>query len=283
MTGPIVRRFAAAVVALFSLTSAGTDIHLQLDPPSPSISIELLPGHAVPPRTAIDATVTLRNLDVNSYSSLILRADVTVSGSGVRICNGDDTGKDIEIDVDESTEIRTINVYDACPVRFYGTYILDVRIFDSGPDRIELASESTNFAMSRYLTPGIPVLPPPAPGTHAWMDPDPREEQIYADGIWHRFYFRTDVLLYINDHLNVNSSPGITMRSAGGYPGPIHQDSCNQPLTGYRRELHGQLWILGCQPGEVTIWPPTRHCGNCAALQLHIQYSPSPNQCSPSL
>ena len=83
--------------------------------PSPSISIELSPSHQVPMNTAITATITLSNLDVASYTSVIFRADLTVFGDGENRCNGDDIGKDIEIPVDESKEVFTVSVYSACP------------------------------------------------------------------------------------------------------------------------------------------------------------------------
>ena len=123
---------------------------------SPSISIRLTPSHSVPMDTAITGTITLSNLDVTSYSSLIFRADITPFGGGAeRRCNGDDTGKDIEIAVDESREIFTARIFDACPIAYYsyGTYTLDVSISkvdtDSTGDRVELASAQTQFLMSR--------------------------------------------------------------------------------------------------------------------------------------
>ena len=180
---------------------------------SPSISIELSPSHSVPMETVIMGTITLNNLDVDSYTStstsVIFRADITPYGSAERRCNGDDTGRDIAIEVDESREAFTVKIFDACPSAYhsYGTYTLDVSISkvdtDSPGDRIELASARTQFMMSRYLTIGVPTATPPEPGAQAWMNPDPTTLDMYANGEWHVFRFRTNVQFYLNDHLGV--------------------------------------------------------------------------------
>ena len=135
-------------------------VHFAQAQSAPSISIELSPSHFVPMDTAITGTITLNNLDPDSYSSVIFRADITPYNRGERRCNGDDTGVDIDIAVDESAETFTARIYDACPSAYqtYGTYTLDLSISradTTAPDgKVELASARTQFGMSRYLTSG---------------------------------------------------------------------------------------------------------------------------------
>ncbi len=234
---------------------------------SPSISIELSPGHRVPTGEEITGTVTLNNLDIDSYSSVIFRADVTVYRHGEKRCNGDDTGKDIEIAVDESQEIFTVSIYDTCSYDTYGNYTLDVSISKADElapsDKVELASTSTQFSMSRYLIPGDVPIPPPAHGVQAWMDPDPTTFDIYV-GEWYRFSFRSDILLYLNDYLGViiNAS-GLgqfaTTSISHGEPGPPTDDPeqlCRdqeQSSGNWRRAINQSLWITPCRPGDATI------------------------------
>ena len=118
--------------------------------------------------TAITGTVTLSNLDPASYSSVTFRADITPYNNGERRCNGDDTGSDITIAVDASTETFTVDIYDACPSEYhsYGTYTLDLTISNGS---VELATGQTQFGMSRYLTIGEATATPPSPTlSHGW-------------------------------------------------------------------------------------------------------------------
>ena len=256
---PSRRKRAVFVFAAFLLLSGvPTILHAQS---SPSISISLSPGHQVPRNTAITATITLGNLDVNSYSSVIFRADLTVFGHGERRCNGDDTGKDMEIAVEESQEVFTAKVYDACPHDTYGNYTLSTKIFQVvAPDnKVELASASTQFLMSRYLAPGEVTEPPPAPGVQAWADPDPTNIDMYV-GEWHLFHFRSDVRLYLNDHLGVlayGNEPGHFVAGSEGRTPPSFdfEEACRQADTSvyWRRAIHQSLWIAACEPGDAVI------------------------------
>ena len=255
--------FSSAVLrsvfaAFLLLSGVPTVLHAQS---SPSISISLSPGHQVPRNTAITATITLGNLDVNSYSSVIFRADLTVFGHGERRCNGDDTGKDMEIAVEESQEVFTAKVYDACPHDTYGNYTLSTKIFQVvAPDnKVELASASTQFLMSRYLAPGEVTEPPPAPGVQAWADPDPTNIDMYV-GEWHLFHFRSDVRLYLNDHLGVlayGNEPGHFVAGSEGRTPPSFdfEEACRQADTSvhWRRAIHQSLWIAACEPGDAVI------------------------------
>ena len=253
------RKRAVFVFAAFLLLSGvPTVLHAQS---SPSISISLSPGHQVPRNTAITATITLGNLDVNSYSSVIFRADLTVFGHGERRCNGDDTGKDMEIAVEESQEVFTAKVYDSCPHDTYGNYTLSTKIFQVvAPDnKVELASASTQFLMSRYLAPGEVTEPPPAPGVQAWADPDPTNIDMYV-GEWHLFHFRSDVRLYLNDHLDVlayGNEPGHFVAGSEGRTPPSFdfEEACRQADTSvhWRRAIHQSLWIAACEPGDAVI------------------------------
>ena len=253
------RKRAVFVFAAFLLLSGvPTVLHAQS---SPSISISLSPGHQVPRNTAITATITLGNLDVNSYSSVIFRADLTVFGHGERRCNGDDTGKDMEIAVEESQEVFTAKVYDACPHDTYGNYTLSTKIFQVvAPDnKVELASASTQFLMSRYLAPGEVTEPPPAPSVQAWADPDPTNIDMYV-GEWHLFHFRSDVRLYLNDHLGVlacGNEPGHFVAGSEGRTPPSFdfEEACRQADTSvhWRRAIHQSLWIAACEPGDAVI------------------------------
>ena len=191
----------AASVAIILLASASI-VHLAQAQSAPSISIELSPSHFVPMDTAITGTVTLRNLDPNSYSSIIFRADITPYNNGETRCNGDDTGTDITIAVDASSETFTTRIYDACPSEYhtYGTYTLDLSISN---DSVELASAQTQFGMSRYLTIGEATATPPSPDALAWMDPDPSTLNMRVHGDWQEFRFRSDVTRYLNDHMGV--------------------------------------------------------------------------------
>ena len=247
-------------VLLILLPGAPTVLHAQS---SPSISITLSPGHNVPQNTEITATITLSNLDVGSYSSVILRADLTVYGHGERRCNGDDTGKDIEVPVDEGREIlRDVRIYDACSFYTYGNYVLDVRIFKADElaldGRIGLASATTQFSMSRYLNPGESILPPPASGIKAWLDPDPRTLGMRV-GEWHRFKLRSDILLYLNDHSGIHmygSQPDFFVAPGETTPSNTVEEACQGPYfldLPWRRATHQSLWIGACKAGDGVI------------------------------
>ena len=161
----------------------------------------------MPQNTAITGTVTLRNLDPDSYSSVIFRADVTPYRNGEQRCNGDDTGRDITIAADSSTETFTADIYDACPHHTYGNYTLDLSISRADPTatdgKVELATAQAQFGMSRYLSAGEATATPPSPDAVAWMDPDPRTLSMRVYGEWQEFRFRSDITRYLNDHMGV--------------------------------------------------------------------------------
>ena len=244
---------------LLLLAGAPTILHAQS---SPSISVELSPGHHVPPKTAITATITLSNLDIDSYSSVIFRADLTVYGKGETRCNGDDTGKDIEITVEDSQEVFTAKVYNACSYDTYGNYTLNARIFQvdtSAPsDKVELAAASTRFLMSRFLMPGEVPAPPPALGVKAWLDPDPTSFVMYV-GEWHEFRVRSDILLYLSDHLGVEmggSEPEFFVAPGEVTPSKSVEEACQGPYfldPNWRRAIHQALWIGACKAGDGVI------------------------------
>ena len=82
---------------------------------TPSIAVELSPGHSVPQNTAIVANVTLSELTPASDSSLVLRADLTEFDphypTAAASCEGEDVGEDITVEVDEERETVTLEVY----------------------------------------------------------------------------------------------------------------------------------------------------------------------------
>ena len=225
-------------------------------PSSPSISIELSPGHQVPTNTAITATITLSNLDVASYSSVMFRADLTVYRNGEARCDGDDTGKDMEVPVEASREVFTVRVYDACPHYSSGSYTLDATIFDAD-DRIEVASATTYFLMSTYLQPGEWTIEPPAPGARAWLDPAP--PPVMYVGEWYRLQVRADVRLYHNDHVGVygsGSEPYLLTSRSEGTPSVSVEEACLNPISvvvHWRRAIHQALHIAACKPGTAVI------------------------------
>ena len=231
---------------------------------SPSISIELSPSHSVPMDTEIIGTVTLDNLDIDNYFSVIFRADITGYRNAERRCNGDDTGEDIEIMVDESREVLTVRVFDACPSYYYsyGSYTLDMSISKADvmapSGKVELATASTQFSMSRYLMPGEVLIPPPASGVKAWMDPDPTTFDMYV-GEWHKFRFRADILLYLNDHVGVlayGSEAGHFIALVGTTSGITVEEACRKPRDfseHWRRAIHQPLWLAACKPGNAVI------------------------------
>ena len=236
--------------------NCSTSVSVTVEDEAPSVSIVLSPGHQVPRNTAITATITLSNLDAAGYSSVMFRADLTVFGLGETRCDGDDTGKDIEIPVDESKEIFTVRVYDACPHFTYGNYTLVARMFDAD-DRTELASATTNFLMSRYLASGEVAPRPPAPGVKAWLDPGP-PPVMYA-GQWYRLQVRADVRLYLNDHVGVNaygSEPYLLTSEGELTPLISVEEDCPDPysdVVDWRRAIHQALHIAACGPGTAVV------------------------------
>ena len=248
--------FAASVAII--LLAAVPIVHLARAQSAPSISIELSPSHFVPMDTAITGTVTLRNLDPGSYSSVIFRADITPYHNGERRCNGDDTGRDIEVAVDSSTETFTADIYDACPSDHdsYGTYTLDLSIANGS---VELATAQTQFGMSRYLAIGEATITPPSPDALAWMDPDPSTLNMRVHGEWQKFHFRSDVTRYLNDHMGV-----LMFGDEYGYfaaPGELRpvttpEEACLRSANDHehwRRAIHQSLWVVACKPGEAVI------------------------------
>ena len=230
---------------------------------SPSMSIGLSPSHSVPPGTEITATITLSNLDVNSYTSLTFRADVTQWGYAKDNCEGEGIGEDIQIDVDETREVFTAKISDACPIG--GSYVLRAKISDiSTSTPVELASARESFVVSKYLVAGVPTATPPEPGAQAWMDPDPRTLDMYANGEWRLFRFRSNVQLYLNDHLGVQAygseldhfvAPG-EATPGEATPGITVEEACKDPNLTYvnwRRAINQSLWIAACKPGEAII------------------------------
>ena len=223
-------------------------------------------GRTVPLDTAINADIVLTDLDIVNCSSPVFRAAVTRYGNAESRCNGDDTGRDTEIPVDASGETFTVEVYDARPYWSYGTYTLRVslsRIDASAPGgNVELASASTRFLMSRYLVPGEAIAPPPTPGTQARMDPDPTTLNMGV-GQWYRFRVRSNVLLYLNDHVGVvaygtdhgsdhfASLPGMTAEP----PTTTTVEACQNPNSvNWRRAIHQGLWITPCMAGDAGMY-----------------------------
>ena len=229
---------------------------------SPAISIELSPGHYVAMEEAITGTVTLRNLDFDSYSSVIFRADITLHRGWERRCNGDDTGKDIEIPVDESQEVFTVRVYDACPSSYtsYGTYILDLsihRVDATAPDgKVELASAQTQFAMTRFLSIGEVTATPPAPDAQAWLDPEPSTLNMKVHGEWQRFRVRGDVTKYLEDHVGLWMYGNEYGHFAWGDPDADPGESCQSQAdrnVSFRRAINQGLWVVACKRGAAFV------------------------------
>ena len=254
---------AIAAAPLILLIGTLAVLHAQS---SPTISIELSPHNSVPQNTAITATVTLSNLDPTDYSSLVFRADTTKYGTPITDehsdCLGEDTNTDITVDVDAGSEEFELRVHKSCAAHIFGHYELDLTLFKldsmAPGGRVELATESTRFAMNRYLTIGEPTATPPAPDTRAWLDPDPTTFDIYV-GEWHFFQNRANILLYLNDHLGVKGfgDEDYQLVAPGeGRPSRTVEEACgNQPgtIVHWRRAINQGLWIAACKPGNATI------------------------------
>ena len=254
---------AVAAAPLILLIGTLAVLHAQS---SPSISIVLAPHNSVPQNTAITGTVTLSNLDPTDYSSLVFRADTTKYGTPITDehsdCLGEDTNTDITVDVDAGSEEFELRVHKSCAAHIFGHYELDLTLFKldsmAPGGRVELATESTRFAMNRYLTIGEPTATPPAPDTRAWLDPDPTTFDIYV-GEWHFFQNRANILLYLNDHLGVKGfgDEDYQLVAPGeGRPSRTVEEACgNQPgtIVHWRRAINQGLWIAACKPGDATI------------------------------
>ena len=272
--------FVVLAVLLILTLNAPTDLHAQS---SPSISILLSPGHSVPQNTAITATIALNNLDPTSYSSLLFRGDLTNFDphfpAEAASCEGDDMGQDITIEVDESQETFTAGVYKACSYDIYAHYTLDASISkadtSANSGKVELASASTRFSMSTYLSAGEVIPTPPTPEAAAWMAPDPTTFEWYV-GEWVRFRPHTNVLLYLNHHLGVMAygrepgfftSPGETMPSISITVEEACENQGDRNVH-WRRAINQGLWIGSCRPGDGFI--ALRHeTDGVAALQLY--------------
>ena len=126
----------------------------------PSISYRMSPAHSVALDTDIIATITLDGLHPTSYSSVIFRADLTrkttIHTTPETRCNGDDTGRDIDIAVNATTETFTAGPIDDCLASYstYGSYTVDLTINreDTGAPGgrlVQLATTQTAIAMTR--------------------------------------------------------------------------------------------------------------------------------------
>ncbi len=259
------RLLPATAVALLCLLAA-TPAALQAQE-SPSISFELSPGHDLPWDASLIGTITLSNLDFSSYSSVVFHADITGHEDRTRECFGEDTEADQTVAVDESEEVFTVRLFKPChrtPEGFGSYYYtLDLRVsrVDPGPpeQKIELATVSTAFLVTQYLTLGQTIAPPPEPGAQLWMDPDPRTLTMYVH-TWRRFRFPGDVTIYSADHLGVRLSPYdhgllVGLPDAEGPPETSPEEACRDAdrLSHWRRAVHQGLWVTACRAGEAVI------------------------------
>ena len=226
-----------------------------------SVSVELSPGRHLPWDQALTGTVTL---DHGSYSSVVFRADVAGHENSTSMCFGDDTGRDIEVGVDATRESLAIQVFKPCTHATGGIggtydYVLDLSVSRAGPvpgDRTELASAREHFLLTRFLQAGDTWLPAPEPAAAAWMDPDPRTVDWVAHGEWTQFRFRSNVLLYTEDHLGVRGFGSVAGYFATARPDLPPEQACMDDHRwdlNWRRAIHQDLWIVACQPGEATI------------------------------
>ncbi len=266
-SGPLgsqtLRQFALVLVAsLFAVSTLVGIAALVQSQSSPSISIELSPGHYVALEEAITGTVTLSNLDASSYSSVIFRADITLHGGWERRCNGDDTGEDIEIPVDESQEVFTVRVFDACPSNYnsYGTYILDISI--SKPDsnapggKVELATAQTQFGMTQFLSVGEVTATPPSPDSKVWLEPDPSTLTMRVYGEWQEFRVRSDVTRFLEDHVGLRMYGNEYGHFAFRQPGSDPEEACENQAdrnVSFRRAINQGLTVVACKPGTAFV------------------------------
>ena len=233
----------------------------------------------MPPNTAITATVRLTSLDPATYSSVLFRADLTVFGHGETRCDGDDTGKDVEVPVQASREVFTISVYDACPHSTYGNYTLKATIFDAGY-RTELASATAYFMMSFLLTPGESSFDPPAAGVAAWLDPAP--PPVMYVGQWYPLRVRADLRLFRGDHVSVwgsGSEPYLLTSVAGTTPTNSVEEACLNPhsdVVQWRRAIHQKMHVAACMPGtaEIKVLHDTESVAPLYTYQIEIRRRP---------
>ena len=256
--------FLVPLLAVFLVLLAGAVAALHAQS-SPSMSIGLSPGKAVPANTEITATITLSNLDIDNYSSVVFRADVTGSGQTRDICEGDGIGKDVEIAVDASKEVLTATISEACPLG--GSYALEARIFQvsASPsnERVELASARAPFVVSKYLMNGAPTVTPPQSNPQAWLDPDPTSLNMQVHGEWQRFFVRSDALESVHDHVYLyinDTGPGHFATKSLHYsttvqPSVLPEQACRDQADdngGWRRAIDQSVWVVACRPGDAT-------------------------------
>ena len=260
------RRLLPAAAVAFLCLLAATPAALWAQE-SPSISFELSPGHDLPWDASLTGTIALSNLDFSSYSSVVFHADITGHEDRTRECFGEDTEAVQTVAVDESEEVFTVRLFKPChrtPGGFGSYYYtLDLRVsrVDPGPpeQNIELATVSTAFLVTRYLTLGQTVAPPPEPGAQLWIDPDPQTLTMYVH-TWRRFRFPGDVTIYSADHLGVRLSPYdhgllVGLPDAEGPPETSPEEACRDAdgLSHWRRAVHQGLWVTACRAGEAVI------------------------------
>ncbi len=258
------KRLLCVCVLLTLLGAAPAPLRSQAPP---TISFELSPGHDLPWDASLIGTITLSNLDFSSYSSVVFHADITGHEDRTSGCFGEDTEADQTVAVDESEEVFTVRLFKPChrtPGGFGSYYYtLDLRVsrVDPGPpeQNIELATVSTAFLVTRYLTLGQTVAPPPEPAAQLWIDPDPQTLTMYVH-TWHRFRFPGDVTIYSADHLGVRLSPYdhgllVGLPDAEGPPETSPEEACRDAdrLSHWRRAVHQGLWVTACRAGEAVI------------------------------
>ena len=112
--------------------------------------------------------------------------------------------------------------------------------------------------MSRYLEPGEPIAPPPTPDTMAWLGPDPTSIDMYV-GEWYVFRNRSNIVLYLNDHVGVHAfsadgSDGHFTSHGATEPSIPAEEACRtapaDDVVSWRRAIHQQLWIAPCRAGD---------------------------------
>ena len=256
--------FVALAVLLILALHMPIGLHAQS---SPSISIELSPGHAIPLNTPLTATITLNNLDPASYSSLIFRGDLTEFDSHypteAAYCEDEDMGRDLTIEVNESEETFTVGVYRACSYSIYAHYTLDIGIFRADSlainGKAELASAGTRFIISRYISAEETIPSAPTSETSAWTGLDLASLDIHV-GEWVRIRPHSNVLLFFDTHVGVtvNGYPAAKFITGGlFYPHHIDvEEECKtrgRTHVSWRRAIHQWFHIAACTPGDAVV------------------------------